>query len=57
MDAESSELVSVGDRVGQWLEGAGVGNALVWSVDVIEGLVFVQGVQEMPLVEDQGPVE
>src|SRR6266511_1985602 len=37
--------------------GSGSGDALMRTVRVVERLVFAEGVHEMPLVPDQGPVE
>jgi hypothetical protein len=41
----------------RWLEGAGVGDALVGSVGVVVFLELPQGVEQVVLVPDQGAVE
>ena len=41
----------------QCLQRPGVGDSLVGPVAVIELLELAQGVQQMPLIPDQGPVE
>jgi hypothetical protein len=56
-DPEVGYLVWVSDRGRQWMQGAGVGEALVGPVAVVEGFEFAEGMQEMPLVPDQGPVQ
>ena len=37
---QPGEVVGVGDRFGQWVEGPGIGQALVRSVLVVEGFVL-----------------
>jgi hypothetical protein len=46
-NVEAGDLVRSCQRYGQWLERAGVGDALVWPVPVVELLEFPQGVQEV----------
>jgi hypothetical protein len=57
VDVEVGEPVWVGDRFGQRLEWSGVRDALMGSMGVVVHLVCAEGVQEMPLVVDQGSVE
>src|SRR4051812_14399032 len=57
VDVQLGESAWVGDRFGQWLERCGVGDAPMGPMRVVERLVFAEGVQEMPLVVDQGAVE
>ena len=45
-DVKTGDLVRSCQRHGQWLERAGVGDALVWPVPVA-GLLAPQGVQEV----------
>ena len=56
-DVEESVSVRLGDRRGQSLLWPGVGDALVGAVGVVELLELVQGVEQVPLVPDQGAVE
>jgi hypothetical protein len=56
-DAKPGYLVRIGDRCGQWVQRSGVGDAPMRSMAVVEVFEFVQGVQEMLLVPDQGPVQ
>jgi len=51
---EAGYLVRICDRDGQWAHRAGVGDALVRSMGVVELLELVQRVQQVPLVPDQG---
>jgi hypothetical protein len=57
LDPEPGYLVRVGERRGQWVQRPGVGEALVRPVAVVERFEFVQGVQQMSLVPDQGSVQ
>jgi len=52
-----SDLARFGDRRGQWMQRAGIGDALVGSVLVVEVFVLAQSVEQVVLVPDQGPVE
>ncbi|MCW2913441.1 MAG: Transposase [Actinomycetia bacterium] len=54
---QAGDLLWVGDRWGQWTEWAGVGDALVRSVSVIAAFELAQGVEQVALVPDQGPVQ
>jgi len=56
-DPEPGYLVWVSDRGRQWVQRAGVGEALVRTMAVVEAFEFVQGVEQMPLVPDQGSIE
>jgi hypothetical protein len=56
-DAAPGYLVRIGDRRGQWVQRSGVGDALMRSMAVVEVFEFVQRVQEMPLVPDEGSVQ
>ena len=49
--------VRLGDRCGQRAQWPGVGDPLVRAVGVVELLELAQGVEQVPLVPDQGPVE
>jgi hypothetical protein len=54
---EPGHLLWVGDRGGQWAQRSGVGEALARPVAVVEAFEFVQGVQQMLLVPNQGSVQ
>jgi len=56
-DPEMGYLVWVGERGGQWVQRSGVGKALVRPVAFVEAFEFVQGVHQIWLVPDQGPVQ
>jgi hypothetical protein len=57
MDVQIGEPIRVGDRFGQRCERAGLGDALMRAVLVVEDLVLAQRVHQVPLVEDQSPVK
>jgi hypothetical protein len=44
-DVEVGDLVLAGDRLWQWLERSGVGDALVGPVSVVELFVFAECVE------------
>jgi hypothetical protein len=54
---EAAYLVRIGDRRGQRVQRAGVRDALVRAVPVVELLELTQGVEQVPLVPDQGPIQ
>jgi hypothetical protein len=54
---QAGDLVWVGDGQGQRMQWSGVGDALVRSVLVVEPFVLTQGVEQVVLVPDQGPVQ
>jgi hypothetical protein len=54
---EAGYLVRVGDRGGQRVQRACVRDALVGPVSVVELFELVQGVEQVPLVPDQSPVQ
>jgi hypothetical protein len=54
---EARDPLRILDRSWQWAEGAGVPDALVRPVLVVEVLELAQGVQEMALVPDQCAVQ
>ena len=56
-DIKTGDLVSIGERCGQRAQRSGVGDTLMRPVTVIEALELAQGVQQVCLVPDQGPVE
>jgi hypothetical protein len=62
-ESVASSYVKIGDLVkgyqrrGQWLERAGVHDALMRPVPVVELLELPQGVQEVGLVPDQRAVQ
>ena len=56
-DLPENDPVGIGDRFGQRFEGSSISNALVRPVLVVEGLELAQGVQQMPLVPDQGSIQ
>jgi hypothetical protein len=45
VDVETGDLGLIGDGRRQWLSWSGVGDALVWSVGVVEVLVFAECVE------------
>jgi hypothetical protein len=57
VDVQVSEPVDVDDRLGRGREWSGVDDAPVRAVLVVVAFVLAQGVQQVSLVEDQGPVE
>jgi hypothetical protein len=46
-DVEAGDLVRTGDRRGQRVQRAGVRDALVWAVSVVELFELVQGVEQV----------
>ena len=54
---EAGQLGRIGDLRGQRVQRAGVRDALVWAVSVVELFELVQGVEQVPLAPDQGPVQ
>jgi hypothetical protein len=54
---QSRDLVRVGDRFGWRVERPGVRDALVPALAVVETFELAQGVQQVRLVPDQGPVQ
>ena len=44
-------------RRGQRAEWPGVADSLMWPVRVVELLEFAQGMEQVRLIPDQGPVE
>ena len=56
-DVKAGVLVRSRERHGQWLERAGVRDALVRPVPVVELLELPQGVHEVGLVPDQRAVQ
>lgn len=54
---KAGDLGRSGERYGQWLERAGVRDAPMRSVRVVEVLELPQGVQEVGLVPDQRAVQ
>ncbi|CAM5509781.1 hypothetical protein SANTM175S_06039 [Streptomyces antimycoticus] len=54
---EASDLVRIGDRCEQWVQGPGVRDALVGPMSVVELLELPECVEEVVLVPDQGPVQ
>jgi len=54
---EMSDLHRVGDWWRQWVQGAGVGEALMRSRGVVELFVLLEGVEQVALVPDQGAVQ
>jgi hypothetical protein len=55
--AEAGYFVWFGERCGQRLEGPGVADALMRPMPVVEVLELAQGVEQMVLVPDQGPIQ
>ena len=51
------DLVQVGDRRRQGPEWAGIGDALMGPMPVVEAFELPQGVEQVVLVPDQGPVQ
>ena len=56
-DVQACERGGFGDRFGQRPQGSGVRDAPVGPVLVVVAFVLAQGVQQVRLVPDQGPVE
>ena len=54
---EAGDLARAHERRGQWLERAGVGDALMRPVPVVELLELPEGVQKVGLVPDQRAVQ
>ena len=54
---EAVYLARIGDRCGQRVQRAGVRDALMRSMSVVELLELAQGMAQVPLVPDQGPVQ
>jgi hypothetical protein len=54
---EAGYLVGIGDLRGLRLQRADVRDALVRSVSVVELFELVEGIQQVPLVPNQGPVQ
>lgn len=54
---KAGELVRGYERYGQWLERAGVRDALMRPVPVVEFLELPQSVQKVGLVPDQGAIQ
>lgn len=54
---KAGDPVRIGDRRGQGIQGAGVRDALMGPVQIVEALELPQGVEQMPLIPDQGPVQ
>ena len=54
---KAGDLVRSHERHGQWLERAGVRDALMRPVPVVELLELPQGVQKVGLVPDQRAVQ
>jgi hypothetical protein len=53
----AGDVVRVGDRRGQRVQWAGICDALMRPVGVVEPLELAQGVEQMVLVPDQGAVQ
>jgi hypothetical protein len=49
---EAGHLVRIGVRCGPRVRRAGVRNALVWAVGVVELFELAQGVEQVPQVPD-----
>jgi len=56
-DVEAGCLVRIGDRRRQGVQRAGVRDALVGPVGVVELFELAQGMEQVPLVPDQGAVQ
>jgi hypothetical protein len=56
-DVEVGHLVWISDWRRQWVQRSSVGDALMRAVSVVELLEVAQGVEQMLLVPDQGPVQ
>src|SRR5258708_27586077 len=54
---EAGYLVRICDWLGQWVQRAGVGDALVWAVSVVELPGLAESVGQVALVPDQGAVQ
>jgi hypothetical protein len=54
---ESGDLAWIDDWCGQGVQWAGVGDALVWPVLVVELFELPQSVKEVPVVPDEGAVQ
>jgi hypothetical protein len=50
------DRVRIGDRRGKWMQRAGVRDALMRPVPVVESLELAQGMEQMTLVPDQRPI-
>jgi hypothetical protein len=53
----TGDLVRIGDRRGQWIQRAGVRDALMRPVAVIEIFELAQGMEQAALVPDQRPIQ
>jgi hypothetical protein len=56
-DAQVRDGGRVGDRLGEWAQRPGVGNASMGPARVVVPFVFAEGVERVGLVPDQGAVE
>ncbi|MFJ1847457.1 hypothetical protein [Streptomyces sp. NPDC088146] len=56
-DVEAGDLVRIGDRRGQWMQWAGIRDALMRPMGVVELFERAQGVEQMPLIPDQRAVQ
>jgi hypothetical protein len=54
---EAGDLLRIGDRRGQGVQRAGIRDALMGPVSVVEVFELAQRVKQMPLVPDQGAVQ
>ncbi len=54
---EAGDLLRIGDRWRQRVQRAGVGNALVRPVSVVELLELAQDAEQVPVVPDEGAVQ
>jgi hypothetical protein len=54
---EAGHLVRIGDLRWQRVQRACVRDALVWAVSVVELFELAQGVQQVPLIPDQGAIQ
>jgi hypothetical protein len=52
-----ADLYRIGDRRGEWVQGAGVGDALMRPMGVVEPFEFPKGVEQVALVPDHGAVQ
>jgi hypothetical protein len=56
-DVEMGYLVGIGDRGWQRMQWPGIGDAPVRSVSIVELFELVQGLEQMPLVPNQRPIQ
>ncbi|MFF2502386.1 hypothetical protein ACFVTY_03185 [Streptomyces sp. NPDC058067] len=54
---EAGDLPRIGDRLWQEAQRAGIRNALMGSMGVVEVFELAQSLEQMPLVPDQGSIE